>query len=285
MSTRRTVKARLYDPIFRWRNEHPGAQRVLHSINRVLRVSPPVRFRGWGMTTTHAPPWETGEREAQFRSSLQLAHALEFTGEAGISRATVDTLAWRHWFVTFAARHAVAACRASDDILHAAEFGVADGTTAFFALRELTHALPGDRVRFHLFDAWGAMRADDLLPGEAIQGGRYANLSLEATRRNLSPFDALLTWHPGYVPASLEEPGALPSSLSYVHIDLNAARPTYEVCRRVWPILAAGGVVLFDDYGWAGFEDTKRVVDGFALEVGALVLTAPTAQAMLIKTR
>lgn len=284
MSEHRTPKARFYDLIFRWRNEHPAIQSTLHQLNRLLRVSPPVRFRGWGMTTTHEPPWASGSRDAHFRSSLQLARALEFTGEAGITAATVDTLAWRHWFVAFAARHAASTARVPDAIVHAAEFGVADGTTAFFALRELTHALSDDQVRFHLFDAWGAMRKDTLLPGEAIQGERYANLSVQATKRNLSSFEAHLSWHQGYVPETLDEPGALPDTLHYVHIDLNAAQPTHEVCQRIWPLLVLGGVVLFDDYGWAGFEDTKCVVDDFAEDVGALVLTAPTAQAMLIKT-
>lgn len=283
MSTPQTLKARLYDPVFRWRNEHPSVQRTLHALNRVLRVSPPVRFSGWGMTTTHDPPWATGSRDAHFRSSLQLARGLEFTGEAGITAATVDSLAWRHWFVTFAARHAATAARAPGSSLHAAEFGVADGTTAFFALRELTRALPDEQLRFHLFDAWGAMRKDTLLPREAIQGERYANLSVQATANNLSPFEEHLIWHRGYVPETLDKAGALPKSLSYVHIDLNAAEPTLEVCRRIWPILAVGGVVLFDDYGWVGFEDTKHVVDNFAADVGALVLAVPTAQAMLIK--
>jgi hypothetical protein len=284
MADRRPPKTRAYDAVFRFRNEHPGLQPVLQRLNRFTRIRPPVRFRGWGLTTTHEPPWHAGERDAGFRESLELVHQLQFTGEAGISATDVQQLAWRHWVITFAARYAATMSKRPDGApLVGAELGVADGTTAWFALRELTLLLGADQVQFHLFDAWNAIRAESLLPGEAVQGGRYAGLSIDLTKANLAAFAPQVHWHVGYVPQTLDEPDALPNLLSYVHIDLNAATPTIEACERLWPHLTPGGVMIFDDYGWVGFEDTKRAVDEFVADKPGVLLLMPTAQALFLR--
>lgn len=283
MRTPSPLLRRVYDRVFRLRNEHPALQRTLTAANRVLRVRPPVRFDGWGMTTTHEPPWTTGEDDRVFRESLRLAGSLTFTGEAGITAGTVDTLAWRHWVVSFAAR--CAAATRDDGVVEAVECGVADGTTAFFALRELESLVEPDRIRFHLYDAWDAIPAASVLPSEQFQAGRYRDLSRALTERNLASFAERLVWHIGYLPESLDAEPSPPERIAFVHIDLNASQPTKAVCERLWPSVVPGGVMLFDDYGWLGFEDTKRVVDEFAHASGGLLLKLPTAQALLMRPR
>ncbi len=270
----------VYDRMFRLATRHPAANRVLRTVNRALRVAPPVRFSGWGMTTTHEPPWTTGADDAAFRESLELAHGLTFTGEAGITADSVDTLAWRHWTVAFAVR--LAAASVPSGLFGAVECGVADGTTAFFALRELRRVRP--EFEFHLYDSWDEIPAESVLGSERVQAGRYAGLSRKITQDNLSEFAEWLVWHEGLLPEALSEPPPPPERVAYLHIDLNVAGPTRAVSERLWDHLDAGGVILFDDYGWLGFEDTKAVVDDFAADhPDAVLLKMPTAQALLIR--
>jgi len=234
------------------------------------------------MTTTHEPPWTTGADDEVFRESLRLASALEFTGEAGITSGSVDSLAWRHWTVAFATR--LAATSVDPGPFAGIECGVADGTTAFFALRELQNRR--SEHEFHLYDSWDEIPADSVSASEKFQAGRYGGLSRNLTERNLAQFSSRVVWHEGLLPASLARQPLPPDRVGYIHIDLNVAEPTRLVCEQLWPRLARGGVILFDDYGWLGFEDTKRVVDGFVdATTGALLLKMPTAQALLLKVR
>lgn len=85
----------------------------------------------------------------------------------------------------------------------AAECGVGDGLTAHFAIKQAL-AEDIDKVELHLFDAWAAMRPEDLTEVEKPVAGTYADLSLERTRRNLTDNAAHLRWHPGLIPETLD---------------------------------------------------------------------------------
>lgn len=276
---------RAYEAALRLRNRNRSLRRAVHLVNRVARVRPPVRFTGWGMTTEHQLPWEGEERWAVFRQVLADLRTFEFTGEAGLDATTVDQLAWRHWVVAFAVEQAMASVPRSAPV-HAVECGVADGATAYVAASELErHRRSGaPEWTLHLYDSWGVLPGETLLETEQQQAGRYANLSLDLTRRNLSVFEATTSYHVGYLPESLDREPASPDDVVYVHIDLNAALPTLAVCERLWPRLLPGGVMVFDDYGWLGFEDTKRVVDGFFADKAGALLKFPTGQAVFLRS-
>jgi O-methyltransferase len=274
----RLLPAAAYAVVRRGWVRFPFLRPVMRLVNRVVRLRAPLRFKGWGMTTEHALPWDD-TTWTHFRESLALAQDLDFTGEAHISADDVDRLAWRHWVVAFATRYAMTFAKVGDFV----ECGVADGVTAFFALRELAASGHADHPTFHLYDAWDRMRAQHLRPSELGQEGRYAGLDEALTRRNLAPFADRLVFHVGYVPASFGEAPAPPEQVRYVHIDLNAAEATLAACEFFWPRLQAGGVILFDDYGWLGFEDTKKVVDDFFADKAGAMLKFPTAQAMFMK--
>lgn len=274
---------RIYTRLLAFRNRHEAFQPALRAVNRVLHIRPPVRFRGWGMTTQHALPWE-GDDWAGFRSTMRDAKALSHTGEAGIDRDYLDELAWRHWIVCHSVRHAILFSGSPDASF--VECGVADGVTSFFALREiLAGARPhGEQWRMHLYDAWSGMSAANLLTTEADREGRYQNLSLELTRSNLKEFEDLCVYHVGRIPDSFREQPGPPESVRWVHIDLNAAVPTRDACEFFWPRLVGGGVFLFDDYGWLGFEDTRRTIDDFFRSKPGTLLKLPTGQALFMRT-
>ena len=71
-----------------------------------------------------------------------------------------------------------------------------------------------------------------------------------------------------------------PHSIVYLHIDLNSAKPTLAALNFFYPRLVKGGVILFDDYGWREYKDTKKVVDEFFSSKPGILLKLATGQAI-----
>ena len=74
-------------------------------------------------------------------------------------------------------------------------------------------------------------------------------------------------------------PAADTGPLAFAHIDLNAAAPTAHVVDAVRWRLTPGAIVVFDDYGYIGYETQRRAIDELGLEVIAL----PTGQGVLLQ--
>ncbi len=47
-----------------------------------------------------------------------------------------------------------------------------------------------------------------------------------------------------------------------------------------YPRLVVGGVILFDDYGWDAYEDTKNTIENFFKDKPGLLMKIPTGQAI-----
>ena len=62
-----------------------------------------------------------------------------------------------------------------------------------------------------------------------------------------------------------------------------AAAPTRRALEYVHPRLVAGAIMVFDDYGEAGLEDQRAVVDEFLSEQPESVIALPTRQGLLVK--
>ena len=71
--------------------------------------------------------------------------------------------------------------------------------------------------------------------------------------------------------------------ISFVHVDLNFPQIEYECLEYVWPFITKGGIILFDDYAYSGFEKSYELMNNFAKKVNKLILTTPSGQGILIK--
>jgi hypothetical protein len=218
------------------------------------------------MLNYHALPWD----DEDWRHFLDAAQGVRSDFEHGLSKDTlvdaknVDKLLWRHWIVAFCVRYA---SQHAQQPLTLVECGVGDGLTAYFACKEAEH-LSAD-FQLHCYDTWDAVGTD-------VKGRTYANLSLDRTQRNLSDFP--VTYHAGRIPVTLDD--SAPSSVNYLSIDLNTAGPTSDALTFFVPRLTSGAVVLFDDYGHRGFEETRRTVDAFFAGRRGALLKLPTGQAI-----
>jgi hypothetical protein len=267
LASSRTLR-RLYG---RW----PALQPVLREVNGLIARRDPPTFFGWLMTTWHQVPWATGWED--FRRAAAELRAFE---HSQLAADDVDALLWRHWHVAFTVHHVTRHRSTPTSPFIGVECGVGDGLTAHIALSQMKAEVPGD-VTLHLYDAWAPMRADDLTESEAPNAGTYDALQLERTQCNLSGHDDRLRWHPGYIPTTLGEDA--PSSVSWLHIDLNSSVATTQALDFFWPRLEPGAVTLFDDYGWSHYADTKTAVDRFFAERPGSLMPLPTGQAVYFR--
>lgn len=75
------------------------------------------------------------------------------------------------------------------------------------------------------------------------------------------------------VPALLDNAPGL--RFSFVYFDLDLYRPTLDCLRVLWSRIPNGGVVVFDEYGFAEFPGESQAVDEFFQDTGVVLKTIP----------
>jgi len=242
--------------------------------------SPDYGFEGWQMKSNHVKPWRGRKDNETF---LQ-AHVDSLSRIERTDKLDMDVLMWRHWIVSFAARYAMEFTEQRD--VEAVECGVYVGTTAFFALREFQEQVQKGRLdsfKMHLFDSWEPMEPDYLLDSEKDKAGKFQGIDIERAKRNLSDFKEHVFYHKGFIPESLHSEPACTHPVVYLHIDLNSAIPTIAALEHFWDHIPPKGIIVFDDFGWAGYKETKEAVEDFFEPKAGILLPFPTGQAFFIK--
>jgi hypothetical protein len=97
---------------------------------------------------------------------------------------------------------------------------------------------------------------------------------------NNFPFDSV--YIKGYVPEILNNI-EVPETLDWLHIDLNASQPTVASLDFFWDRMRSGGIALLDDYGFIGYEETRKAVDQWVNKRNVFLLAMPTGQAIIFK--
>ena len=236
-------------------------------------------FDGWGMTTFHKNPWDDNYDLSSFRECMKdLKNNFIFGLEKsiGINSTNVDSLKWRHYVVNFCTRYALIFNNKNKQ-LNFIECGVGDGMTAFVSLYELT----GNDVdyKFHLFDSWSQMENASLDKSERFLEEHYGDLDIERTKTNLEQFVHHCVYYEGLIPNTLKDYNE-DNKVNYLHIDLNSVNATISVLDFFIPKMKHGSIVLFDDYGWHGYDSTKDLVDKYFVEKPGMLLKLPTGQAI-----
>ncbi|HEX8242404.1 MAG TPA: TylF/MycF/NovP-related O-methyltransferase [Longimicrobium sp.] len=243
-------------------------------IVRNLRASlapapaPPARrfrFEGDGLGTDHFSPFVD---DAEFTALYESMKREWFVD------ADVGDVRWRMWLLTRCARQCSGLAGSF------AEFGVYRAGCAFMILATRSIA-PGQR--FFLFDTFQGIPAQRLLPAESEHGfaGRWADTSAEYVRERLAPWRDALHLVPGDVFETL--PRTETGPIAFSHVDLNAAAPTLAVLEYLYPRLVKGAMLVFDDYGFGGYEEQRRVVDEFFASRPEQVLATPAGPALVVK--
>ena len=73
----------------------------------------------------------------------------------------------------------------------------------------------------------------------------------------------------GRIPETL---GDSPDEIAFLHVDLNHAAAESAAVRHFWPRMPPGAVLVFDDYGFEGFEASREAADALGRVLGFSVL-------------
>ena len=105
------------------------------------------------------------------------------------------------------------------------------------------------------------------------------NIDLLEARKN---FQHKIQYNKGYIPDVFDS-SINPDKISWLHIDLNSSIPTLRCLEFFYDRIENNGVIVFDDYGWKGYEETKEIVDKFLNEKKGSFFQFPTGQGLFIK--
>ncbi len=227
-----------------------------HTINKV--------FTYWadGMATAHYCPFEDDEGfESAYREM----------SKGWIEGANVR---WRMWLLVSLAQQ----CQHLPG--NFAEFGTWRGGCAFMILDQ-TDVAPD--YRFFLFDTFAGIPADRLTDRERDQGfaGRLNDTSVEYVDELLSRWRPRYALCPGDVFDTLDTVDV--GVLSFAHIDMNATAPSRVALEYTYSHMMPGGIIAFDDYGWASCRDQRLMIDEFFADVPEKPVALPTGQAWVLK--
>ena len=156
-----------------------------------------------------------------------------------------------------------------------AEVGVYRGRTAKLAALVLENS---DKA-IYLFDTFEGMPEVDTVK-DFYRKGDFADTSLETVKKLMSVHDNV-NIYPGFFPdtaGTVEE-----KKFAFVHIDVDIYRSVLDCCSFFYPRLVPGGVMLFDDPGFADCAGAKLAMDEFFADKEERPIYLATAQVAVIK--
>ncbi|THD67173.1 TylF/MycF/NovP-related O-methyltransferase [Phenylobacterium sp.] len=160
------------------------------------------------------------------------------------------------------------------------ELGVFKGHTTIFAAEYLEFAA-WDK-RWHLYDTFEGIPDDQLDPGWAASNkATYSGtFSFEEVRDRFSAFPNIDVIK-GRVPEVLED--STPERIAFLHMDLNNSTAEIAALDALFDRLSPGGIIVFDDYGWATARAQHDAENQWFSQRGLEILALPTGQGLFIK--
>lgn len=71
--------------------------------------------------------------------------------------------------------------------------------------------------------------------------------------------------------------------VAFLHVDFNHPAAEEAAVRHFWPRLTPGAPMIFDDYGYDGFEAQREAADRLSEELGFSILALPTGQGLVLR--
>ena len=257
MSFRATVRDRIA-------SLPPEHRKKIDAVYKRLPIPPDWTYNADGLATVHHSP---------FLEDPQWSRLYDQMAQEWFQDEVVD-VRWRMWLLTRFARQA--ALREGNY----AEYGTYRGGCAWMLL---STADLGSERRLHLFDTFEGIPDTNLTAEEqtAHFGGRHSDTNAAYVEQLLKPWDPIAQVHAGDVFDTV--PTIDTGELAFVHSDLNAAAPTLHVLEHTYARMVPGGIMLFDDYAFRGYEEQRHAIDAFMRDKPEEVIAFPTGQGVLTK--
>lgn len=253
----------------------------------LIQKNDDVSFEGWGMTTLSTNnPWEKNLNETvkifnkthlKVLNDIKNKIFIDTTPGNDISDSieTLEGLKWRHYLIF----NSVRLLKNKNIKKTFVECGVGDGLSIKYVLNTTSP----ENSEFYLYDSWQPMLKKYLITdGENSKIGSYNSLNFEITKKNLKNYSHNITFNQGYIP-DIYNKNNHPKKVSWLHIDLNSSMPTLKTLEFFYDRIESNGIIVFDDYGWKGYEDTRYIVDNFFNKKNGVFFQFPTGQGIYIK--
>ncbi len=130
----------------------------------------------------------------------------------------------------------------------------------------------------HLFDSFAGLPA----PGsrDRHSEGDFSDTSAEGVRSLFGDPSAVLL-HQGWIPETFQACGV--GTVAFAHVDLDLEQSIIDSCAFIYPRLEPGGVIVFDDYGFASCPGVRAAVDAFFRDLPEVPLVLATGQAVVFR--
>lgn len=188
--------------------------------------------------------------------------ASKFTDDAQLYRQT-----FMPWHKTPTVGHTLLDCHAQWNLKHLCqqtaslagevwECGVYQGGTGRL-LRQTLDQLGEEKTTLRLFDTYEGMPETDKNV-DAHDAGDFLDTSLQAVQRVVG---SNANYHIGWIPDTFA--GLEHSLIKFAHVDVDIFQSVWDCMEFIYPRMTPGGVMLFDDYGFATCVGARQAVDKF----------------------
>jgi O-methyltransferase len=157
-----------------------------------------------------------------------------------------------------------------------AECGVYRGGSAL----ALCQIIQGTQRTLYLFDSFQGLPKPHPKYDPFFREGEYAAAAEEVQQR-LNDFQSLTDFRIGWLPDTFV--GLESQRYAFAHIDVDLYQPTLDSCAYFYPRLTPGGVLLFDEYGFAAGHGEKVAVDEYFADKRERPIALITGQALVLK--
>jgi predicted O-methyltransferase YrrM len=141
----------------------------------------------------------------------------------------------------------------------------------------ICRSIAGAGKTHHAFDSWEGLPHPEPRDGTHWSEGDFAT-DEHAARELLRDFD-FVRFYKGWVPDRFPE--VADRQFSLVHIDVDLYQPTLDSIEFFWPVLAAGGVMVLDDYGLATCPGAHEAAERFFRDKDRRIVHVPTGQGVI----
>ena len=160
------------------------------------------------------------------------------------------------------------------------EVGVWRGGTS--AIVGKAARIAGDTSRLWIADTFSGVTKADSRADTNYRGGEHADTSEAIVRQlltsaDISDFTILSGIFPDETGCEMDT-----ATIKLCHIDVDAYASARDVFSWVWPRMACGGVVVFDDYGFWGCEGVTSAVNELMAQ-GTIVVHNLNGHALIFK--
>lgn len=224
-----------------------------------------IRYDQDGFITTHYP---------YFQEDKRFIEALKYNSSFDEIQKKALTHDWRIFILCSFAFNAIKS--GDGDLI---ECGVFRGDCAKTILRYCD--LNSTNKYFYLLDSFDGFDASQLTINEKNfrNEGQFRGV-LEFVKKKFID-DNCIKIIEGFVPNTFNQIKS--KKFCFAHIDMNASYPEKKALEYIYPRLKDGGVIIFDDYGHAGHEEQRVVLDEVVKKFDRVIICLPTGQGLLIK--